>query len=61
MTDYKVEDDGKGNVTIKCEFGNQYTRSTFAGMFCSNPECQCEVRSKEWLPTFLKSMTPDKD
>ena len=44
---HTVEDDGKGNLTIKCEYGEQYTRTSRLGMFCDATDCKCERLSKE--------------
>ena len=45
--DYTVKDDSNGNVTLRCEHGEVYTRTNSLGMFCGKDDCKCEKRSLE--------------
>lgn len=45
----KVEIKGERHIEVKCPHGNEFTRTSPIGMFCSEPECRCEIESKKAL------------
>jgi len=49
MSDYTIEDDGKGNITLRCEHGERYTRTSAIGMFCDKSDCTCLRLSREMM------------
>jgi hypothetical protein len=59
MDGYTIEDDGKGNIRLRCEHGEEYTRTSAIGMFCDKQDCTCEFLTREMMADigqFMKQL-----